>query len=145
MSYFNNPLLIGSDIIMKRLADLADVGTKALNYPPYNIKKTDENKYVIEMAVAGFSKSDIEVEFEDDKLIIRGNTSNTEEEPGIWPKFLHKGIAERSFIKSFNLTENVEIQSANLVNGILKVALEAIIPEHKKPTKIEINDGDEND
>lgn len=140
----NNTLLkdldkffVGFDDQWNRMAKLHDDMTKNIpNYPPFNIKKTDENKYVIEVAVAGFSKSEIEVEFAEDKLIIKGSSANDED--GEW---LHKGIATRNFTRSFVLNDQVEIKDAELVNGMLKIALEKIIPEHKKPKKIEVKEG----
>lgn len=127
---------VGFDDQFNRLAKIHDDLTKNIpNYPPYNIKKVDDNKYVIEMAVAGFSKSEIEVEFADDKLIVRGNAK--EDEP---TDYLFKGIAARNFTRTFALNDQIEIKGAGLVNGMLKIALERIIPEHKKPKKIDVTD-----
>jgi molecular chaperone IbpA len=96
------------------------------------------------MAVAGFSKHDIEIELADDKLTIKGNSEadgefNPETAEGI-PAMIYQGLAMRPFTRSFTLADNVEIRGAKLINGILKVGLEAIIPEHKKPKKIDIED-----
>lgn len=133
---------VGFDKVAEKMASVADQTAKlASNYPPYNIKKIDENKYTIEMAVAGFGKQDLEIEIADDKLIIKGN--HEEERTG--PQFLYQGLAMRPFTRTFSLADNVEIQGASLFNGILKIALEAIIPEHKKPKKIEIDDEQEDD
>lgn len=130
---------VGFDKVADKLASVADQTAKlATNYPPYNIKKIDENKYTIEMAVAGFGKQDLEIEIADDKLIIKGNTKSQDEQTG--PQFLYQGLAMRPFTRTFSLADNVEIQGASLFNGILKIALEAIIPEHKKPKKIDIED-----
>ena len=141
---------VGFDPLVKKLSEAAEQTLKtAQNYPPYNIKKIDENKYVIEMAVAGFGKQDLEVEIADDRLIIKGNAvaqfdSVEEDSKGAWvfPQFLYQGLANRPFTRTFNLADNVEIRGASLLNGILKIALEAIIPEHKKPKKIDIRDAD---
>jgi len=123
---------VGFDDIAKKLAAAAEQAPMAVaaKYPPYNLKKIDENKYTIELAVAGFAKQDLEIEIADDKLIIKGN----------WPQILHQGLAMRPFTRTFTLSDNVEIRGASLLNGILKIALEAIIPEHKKPKKVEIDD-----
>jgi molecular chaperone IbpA len=127
---------VGFDDQFNRLAKMHDDLTKNIpNYPPYNIKKVDDNKYVIEVAVAGFSKSEIQVEFEDDKLIVRGNAKEDEA-----TDYLFKGIAARNFTRTFALNDQVEIKGAGLVNGMLQIALEKIIPEHKKPKKIEVSD-----
>ena len=139
---------VGFDPMIKKLSETAEQSLKlAQNYPPYNIKKIDENRYVIEMAVAGFGKQDLEVELADDKLIIKGSNVH-EGEPAAqdstgewtWPAMLYQGLAMRPFTRAFNLADNVEIRNVTLLNGILKIALEAIIPEHKKPTKINIDD-----
>lgn len=128
---------VGFDDQFNRLAKLHDDITKNIpNYPPYNIKKVEDNKYVIEVAVAGFSKSEIEVEFADDKLVVRGNAKDDND----GTDYLFKGIAARNFTRTFALNDQIEIQGADLVNGMLKIALERIIPEHKKPKKIEVSD-----
>ena len=139
--------LVGFDPVMKKIADAAEQSVKlATNYPPYNLKKIDDNKYVIELAVAGFAKQDLEIEIVDDKLIIKGNTHAGEpaeqDSKGewTWPLVLHQGLAMRPFTRTFTLSDNVEIRGASLLNGILKIVLEAIIPEHKKSKKIDIND-----
>ena len=98
-------------------------------------KQVKENKYVIEMAVAGFAKQDIELEFVDSNLIIKGNVESSEDED---KNYLFKGISDRAFTRQFKLADNVEIKGADLFNGMLKIWLEAIIPEHKKPKKIEV-------
>lgn len=130
---------VGFDDQLNRLAKMHDDVTRNIpNYPPYNIKKIDENKYSIEIAVAGFSKSEIEIEFVDDKLVVKGNVSSpdgTDQE-----NYLFKGIANRAFTRTFALNDQVEVQGAEMVNGMLKIALERIIPEHKKPKKIEIGE-----
>ena len=138
---------IGLDRIAERVAAMAQETQKAVsNYPPYNLKKIDDNKYVIEMAVAGFSKHDIEIEIVDDKLTIKGNSeADSEFDPagseGIHA-MIYQGLAMRPFTRTFSLADNVEIRGASLLNGILKIALEAIIPEHKKAKKIDIQDVD---
>lgn len=129
--------LVGFDDTFNKLSKLHDDFTKNIpNYPPYNIKKVGDNKYVIEIAVAGFSKSEIEIEFVDDKLIVKGNA----EDDANALEWLHKGIAARNFTRTFMLNDHVEIKNASLINGMLQIALEKIIPEHKKPKKVQIND-----
>jgi len=130
---------VGFDEQFNRMAKLHDDFTKNIpNYPPYNIKKTGDNNYVIELAVAGFAKQDIEIEFADDKLIIKGNTKDDESSD-----FLFKGIAARNFTRTFVLDDQIEIKDAAMLNGMLKIALERIIPDHKKPKKIEVKDSDD--
>lgn len=128
---------VGFDDQFNRLAKIHDDLTKNIpNYPPYNIRKVDDNHYVIEIAVAGFSKSEIDVEFADDKLIVKGNAQDDSEATD----WLYKGIAARNFTRTFALDDKIEIKGASLVNGMLKIALEKIIPEHKKPKKIEVGE-----
>jgi molecular chaperone IbpA len=141
---------VGFDKVAEKMASVADQAqTLAAKYPPYNLKKIDENKYTIELAVAGFAKQDLEIEIVDDKLIIKGNTTSGEpaeqDSTGdwTWPQMLHQGLAMRPFTRTFTLSDNVEIRGASLLNGILKIVLEAIIPEHKKPKKVEIADEEE--
>lgn len=138
---------VGFDPIIERMSRAAEQTVKlAHNYPPYNIKKVCENKYLIELAVAGFGKQDIEIETVDDKLIIKGNVQSGEPAEQAangewtWPQVLYQGLAMRPFTRTFNIADNVEIRGATLLNGILKITLEAMIPEHKKPKKVEIND-----
>ena len=130
---------VGFDEQIKRLnkynADITK--TIATNYPPYNIKKVDDNKYVIELAVAGFNKTDIEVSFEEDKLVIEGNTTQEASDKET-DYFLFRGIAKRSFTRTFMLSDFLEIRGAEMVNGMLQVLLEKIVPEEKKPKKISI-------
>lgn len=126
---------IGFDKQLSHFKEMHDQITKNIpNYPPYNIKKVDENKYTIELAVAGFSKQDIDIEIEGDKLVIKGNvTSNSDDE-----NFIFKGIANRAFTRWFALEDNVEVKDAELFNGMLKIVLERLVPEEKKPKKVAI-------
>jgi molecular chaperone IbpA len=127
---------IGSDQVFKKLSELRDQAVEvATNYPPYNIKKIDDTKYVIEMAVAGFGKQDIEVIFDNNKLVISGKTESTERDTYIW-----KGISNRAFTRHFTVADSVEIRNASILNGMLKIWLEAVIPESKKPKTIPISD-----
>jgi molecular chaperone IbpA len=130
---------VGYDGMLRRMQDAHETMTKAIpNYPPYNIAKVDDNKYVIEMAVAGFGKQQLNIELANNTLVISGDTSsNSEDASGA---YLYKGIADRSFSRTFNIADTVEIKNAELINGMLKVWLENIIPDSKKPKKIEIND-----
>ena len=126
---------VGFDDQFNKLAKIHDDLTKNIpNYPPYNIRKTGDNTYVIELAVAGFGKQEIDITLEDNKLIVAGATKDDSD------NFLFKGIANRAFTRTFALDDQIEIQDAALINGMLKIALERIIPEHKKPKKIEVKD-----
>lgn len=138
-----NKFFIGADKFADRLTETANylANSAASTYPPFNLKKTDDNVYVIEMAVAGFGKQDLEMTLEDNKLIVKGSTTvDTLVEDGVNQSFLHKGISDRPFTRSFTLADNVVINNAALVNGLLKIWLEHIIPEDKKPKKIDITE-----
>lgn len=126
---------VGFDDSYNKLTKLHDDITKHIpNYPPYNIRKVDSNKYVIELAIAGFSTQDIEITLEDNKLIISGKAQDDNE------NFLFRGIANRAFTRTFAIDDNIEINDAAMLNGMLRIALERIIPEHKKPKKIEVKE-----
>ena len=130
--------LIGFDEQFNRLQKFHDDMAKNIpNYPPYNIVKKDENHYTIELAVAGFGQSDIEIEMENGKLVVRGNIKAEEAEDN----FLFKGIANRAFSRAFVLNDEVEVKDAELFNGMLKIFLERLIPEQKKPKKIAVKAG----
>ena len=104
-------------------------------YPPYNISKDDADVYEITLAVAGFKKADIDIELEDGNLKITGKSEVLDSDDR---EFLHKGIAERNFVRTFKLAEYVEVQSAKLEDGILRIALVKNIPDAMKPQKINI-------
>ncbi len=128
---------VGFDDQFNRLAKLHDDFAKNVpNYPPYNIKKVDDNKYVIEIAVAGFTKSEIEITVEEEKLIVKGSAADNTDSGS----YLFKGIGLRDFTRTFALNDQVEIKGAAMLNGLLKIALERIIPENKKPKKVDIVD-----
>ena len=128
---------VGFDDQFNRIAKMHDDLTKNIpNYPPYNIKKIGDSTYVIELAVAGFAKQDIEIELADGKMIVKGNVTTEEDDSN----FLFKGIAARNFTRTFALDDQIEIKNAEMFNGMLQVFLERIIPEHKKPKKIEVKD-----
>jgi molecular chaperone IbpA len=125
---------VGFDEILKRLASASENFPKITTYPPYNIRKVDENKYVIEIAVAGFGKQDLEIELQDGTLVVKGSVESKDT-----TDYLFKGIADRAFTRSFTLADTVEVKNADLINGMLKIFLERFIPEEKKPKKININ------
>ena len=114
------------------------MGLRVPNYPPYNIVKTGQFTYDIELALAGYSKSDVAVDYADNQLTIKSvkdeQTKEVEENEGM----LHKGIAKRFFSKSFTIADDVEVKGAELKDGLLKVRLEKIVPEGKKPRTIKI-------
>jgi molecular chaperone IbpA len=133
---------VGYEPMLKRFEDAQESLSKVIpNYPPYNIIKVEDNKYVIEMAVAGFGKHNLDLELKDGTLSITGSTQVGDlVEEGLNNQYLYKGIADRAFTRKFSLADTIEIKNAELVNGMLKVWLENIIPESKKPKKIDITD-----
>ena len=131
---------VGFEDQFNRIAKMHDDITKNIpNYPPYNIRKTGDNTYVIELAVAGFARQDIEIELADNKMVIKGNVQNDDVDDS---NFLFKGIAARNFTRSFAIDDQIEVKDAAMIIGMLKVFLERIIPEHKKPKKIEVKDSE---
>ena len=118
-----DPFTIGYTDVFKELESMSKAVAKAATYPPYNIKQVKDNKFVIEMAVAGFAQSDIELTLEGNKLVIKGNTQD-EDAPD---NFLFKGIANRNFTREFKLADKVEIENAELVNGMLKIGLQNMV------------------
>lgn len=134
-------LYVGFDEHWNRIAKAHDDLAKTIpNYPPYNIKKTGENTYVIEIAVAGFGQQDIEIELADGKLVVKGSMKSDDKANDV---FLFKGISNRAFTRNFVLDDQIEVQDAEMFNGMLKVFLERIIPEHRKPKKIEVKQKDQ--
>lgn len=126
-----SPFFVGFDSLLDKMNDFTK--TMPTGFPPYNIRKVEDNKYVIELAVAGFAKNDIEIELAGDTLKISGTSKDDSE------GLLYKGISARNFVRTFNVADNVEIKDATLVNGMLKVFLDAITPE-KTVKKIEVKD-----
>jgi molecular chaperone IbpA len=114
----------------------ADVTTTSNNYPPYNIKKVSDTEYAIELAVAGFSQDDIDIEVIAGKLVIKGDS--VAEDKDTPDDFLFHGIASRAFTRSFVLNDGVVVQDAQLLNGMLIISLEKLVPEEEKPKKIEV-------
>lgn len=143
-SFFKShvPTSIGFDTAFRNLENMTRAIQKtATSYPPYNIKKVSDNRYVLELAVAGFGKQDLELELKEGVLSIKGQTTlDTALQDGVDTTYLYKGIADRAFTRQFTLADTVEIKNAELINGMLKVWLENIIPDHKKPKKIDIED-----
>jgi molecular chaperone IbpA len=108
------------------------------NYPPYNIRKTGKDKYSIEVALAGFNKKDVEVEFEDNLLTVRTKQINKSEDKNKDGEIIHKGISQRQFSRSFTIADDVKVSGAELKDGLLTIACEKILPDHKKKRLIEI-------
>ncbi len=143
LSIFNNlrPITVGFDNMFDHFEHMMDDsffrGTMG-NFPPYNIVKTGENTYDVELALAGFSKKDIEVEYKENMLTVKSKKQDKQEETDEDGNVIHRGISKRMFSKSFTIANDVEVKGAELKDGLLKVSMERIIPEHKKAKSIDI-------
>ena len=132
------PFSIGFDDMFDQFESmLGNGGMIQSNYPPYNIRKAGKDKYAIEVAVAGFSKDDVEVEFEDKLLTVRTKKINKAVERD-GNEIIHKGISQRSFSRSFTIADDVKVSGAELKDGLLTITCEKIIPEQKKKKLIPI-------
>ena len=141
LSIFNNlrPITVGFDNMFDHFEHMMDdsfFGRSVANFPPYNIVKTGDNTYDVELALAGFNKKDIEVEYKENLLTVKSKKQEeTKDEDG---NIIHRGISKRMFSKSFTIANDVEVKGAELKDGLLKVSMERIIPEHKKAKLIDI-------
>lgn len=140
LSTFDIPMLtrhsIGFDRMFEDLSRFASRGNEQ-SYPPYNIVKVSEHEFAVEVAVAGFKEDEITVELVDGSLTVSGTQNHVG-----WPErseYLHKGISNRSFCRNFQLAENVEVNYATVVDGILTVTLQQLFPEEKKPKRIKVS------
>jgi molecular chaperone IbpA len=127
----NDPFFIGFDRLLNKVQTPQG---QTNNYPPYNIIKTEENWYELQLAIAGFKENDLDIEIKDGLLSVKGNKV---EEDTIY-EYIHKGISARSFQRTFTLADTIVVRAADLKDGILTIELENVIPEEKKPRKIDI-------
>jgi molecular chaperone IbpA len=132
LDLFKDPFFIGFDNDLKRLYNLHNTANKQ-SYPPYDILKLDEDTYKISIAVAGFSKDNIDVSVDNGTLIIKGEMVEVTD-----AEVVHKGIAGRKFTRSFALGEYMEVTGADLKDGMLHINVDRIVPEEKKPRSIKI-------
>jgi len=130
---FKDPFFIGFDRALDTWSHAQTVSS-ATNYPPYNVIKLDEDNFVVELAVAGFAKTDINLSTADGKLIVKGELSTEDNDS----KFIHRGIAARKFTREWALGEYMEVKAAELKDGMLKIDIVRILPEEKKPKTIKI-------
>lgn len=126
------PHTVGFDSLFDKLFDIESTSN---GYPPYNIIKLDELKYEISMALAGFNKDNIEIEISDGELTIKSKNLDKSERKG---DFIHKGVSDRNFERKFTLSDEIQVNNAQMKDGMLYVSLERKIPEHKKPKVISI-------
>ena len=134
LSIFNSlrPFSIGFDDMFDQFESMLDNrGLVQNNYPPYNIRKAGKDKYAIELAIAGFNKNDVEIEYEDKLLTVRTKKINkTVEKDG--NEIIHRGISQRSFSRSFTIADDVKVNSANLKDGLLNITCERKFEIDKK-------------
>ena len=136
-----DPFTVGFDDVLDQIRDISETVAKATpGYPPYNIRQVKDNKYVIEMAVAGFAKTDIEVTLEGNKLVIKGAVVDSSDDKD---NYIYKGIANRNFNRAFTLADKVEIKDAEIANGMLKVWLENMVKVQDAVKKITVKSKDE--
>ena len=142
LSIFNQlrPVTVGFDSVFDNFERMFsnDFFNSPSSYPAYNIVKTKENNYDVEVALAGFSKKDIKVSYADGQLSIESVKNNSAKEKDENGNVIHRGIAKRYFKKSFSVADNCEVRGAELKDGLLRVSLERIIPEAQKPRVIDI-------
>jgi|TARA_Y100000389_G_C17213394_1_gene389645 molecular chaperone IbpA len=129
------PYAVGFDKVFNTLNRYVDNNVNSTGFPPYNIQKVGDNNYQIEMALAGFSKDDIEVEVADGTLSIRSDKKEETDDEFTY----HRGISYRKFERKFTLADDLVINGAKLENGMLTIDLERIVPEEKKPRLIKVD------
>jgi len=143
LSIFNQlrPVTVGFDNVFdhfERMFNDDFFNVPTVNYPPYNIVKTGVNTYNVEVALAGFSRDDVSVEFEEGIMTIKSKDRTESKKQDADDNIIHKGISKRYFSKSFTVADDVEIKGAELKDGLLTVSMERIVPENKKARVIEI-------
>ncbi len=140
LSLFNKlrPVSVGFDSVFDHFESMfSDMPSLTTNYPPYNIAKTSENEYLIEIALAGFSKKDISVAVENGMLTVETVPVDDTQDSDTG-EVLHRGISRRYFKRSFSISDDVEVQGAELKDGLLRISMEKIIPESKKRKEITV-------
>ena len=142
LSIFNSlrPFSIGFDNMFDQFESLLGDGglPTQSNYPPYNIRKAGKDKYAIEVAVAGFNKNDVEVEYEDNLLTVKTKKVDKAVEKDMDGEIIHRGISQRSFSRSFTIADDIKVEGAEIKDGLLTINCEKIVPEQKKRKLIPI-------
>ena len=138
LSIFNQlrPVTIGFDNVFDHFEKMFENEWSIPNFPPYNIVKTGDQKFDIELALAGYNKKNIAVEYADGQLNIK--SVKDEKSDNGKDDAIYKGIAKRYFSKTFTIADDVEVKKAELKDGLLKISLERILPEGRKAKTIEI-------
>lgn len=132
MDLFKDPFFIGFNRELERFSNTFNAATRQ-SYPPYDLIKLDEDTYKLSLAIAGFTKEDIDVSVDNGTLIIKGETTESED-----AEIVHKGIAGRKFTRTFALGEYMEVTGAEMKDGLLHINIDRIVPEEKKPKQIQI-------
>jgi len=131
-----SPFTVGFDRALRRLESLSEATPKTSgSYPPYNIVQIDDDNYIVELAVAGFTEQDLSIELKEQVLTVTASVEKNEE-----TKYVHRGIGMRNFERAFTLADTIEVVDANLSDGMLRIELRNVIPEHKKPRRIAIGE-----
>ena len=139
LSLFDNfnqltPYAVGFDRVFDNLSRYVDINATSTGYPPYNIRKEGDYNYVIEMALAGFAREDLEIEVADGVLTIRSVKEKSDDDVSN----IYRGISYRKFVRKFTIADDIVVNGAKMENGMLSVDLERIVPEEKKPRLIEV-------
>ena len=139
LSLFDNfnqltPYAVGFDRVFDNLSRYVDNNATSTGYPPYNIRKEGDYNYVIEMALAGFAREDLEIEVADGVLTIRSVKEKSDDDVSN----IYRGISYRKFVRKFTIADDIVVNGAKMENGMLSVDLERIVPEEKKPPLIEV-------
>ena len=139
LSLFDNfnqltPYDVGFDRVFDNLSRYVDNNATSTGYPPYNIRKEGDYNYVIEMALAGFAREDLEIEVADGVLTIRSVKEKSDDDVSN----IYRGISYRKFVRKFTIADDIVVNGAKMENGMLSVDLERIVPEEKKPRLIEV-------
>lgn len=132
---------VGFDRLANLLESASRTTSQDTGYPPYNIETTGENAYRIEIAVAGFGPDELNIEVKENLLTVTGRKTANDDDAATQKTYLHRGLAERDFERRFQLADYVVVTDANLVNGLLSIALKRELPEALKPRRIEIGAG----
>jgi molecular chaperone IbpA len=134
------PRTVGFDRLLSTLDEFETLMTRdkqVQTYPPYNVVKYDDDRYKIEIAVAGFSRSELDITVKENKLTVTGAATESAENATA-REYVHRGIGKRDFVHTFTLAETVVVEGADIVDGLLNIELRNVIPEEKQPRKIEI-------
>lgn len=145
MTRFNpnqlSPFAVGFERMFDRLEQFQPAAQQAQGFPPYNIR-VNEDKHYIDLALAGLDIHDVEIEVKEDELTVRSTWDEAGDYFNGGGEYRHRGISFKKFTRSFMLPQDLNVLGANFVNGLLTIEMERVIPDHKKPRKIDITSGE---